>query len=114
MWYKDGVQLYRADIGDTAVISEDFYQSGNNSILRVGVVGPTPLLALSDGSLIIDWTAQNLTATGGLPPEGELRESFRRRVFMALLGNWECRLENSLGSSYAESVLINCGECMLS
>ena len=106
-WYKDGVLVYRSAHGDTPEINSAFYEYGNNSILQPGVIDPIPLFALSDGSLNLDWTAFNLTSPW---PSVDLQENFSKRVFMSLLGSWECRLNNSLGSSSAETVLNDCGE----
>ena len=109
-WYKDGIRVYEAElgIGVQPEIQEEFYQTGNNSLLRMGVISPLPLTALDDGSLILDWTATNLTLPDQLP-DGVTEENFRMEVFRTLLGTWECELENSLGESEAETTLTDCG-----
>ena len=109
LWYKDGVLVYRARLfAEPPVISEEFYQTGNNSLLQLGVVYPPPLTLLSDGTIILDWTAMNLTMPSQLP-DGVTEETFRMEVFRTLLGTWECELENSLGESEAETTLTDCG-----
>lgn len=109
-WYKDGIRVYEAElgIGVQPEIQEEFYQTGNNSLLRMGVISPVPLTALDDGSLILDWTATNLILPDQLP-DGVTEENFRMEVFRTLLGTWECELENSLGESEAETTLTDCG-----
>ena len=109
LWYKDGVLVYRVEIGDAPEISDEFFQTGNNSLLRLGVISPPPLnIASSDGSLALDWTAVNLTLPDQLP-DGVTAETFRMELFRTLLGEWECELENSLGESEAETTLSDCG-----
>jgi hypothetical protein len=93
------------------MISDEFYQTGNNSLLLPGIITPTPLIALDDGSLFLDWTATNLTLPDQLPDEVSV-ETFRMELFRTLLGTWECELENSLGESEAETTLTDCGMCV--
>ena len=114
LWYKDGVLVYRAgqNIGLFPEIRDEFYQTGNNTLLQPGIITPTPLIALNDGSLFLDWTAVNLTALPDQLPEGVTQETFRMDVFRTLLGTWECELENSLGESEAETALTDCGMCV--
>ena len=106
-WYKDGVLLYKAVVGESTDISNEFYEAGDNSILRPGVVGLSPLTSFSDGSLILNWGRSNLT---GVLPVGVTMNGYLRDIFRTLLGSWECRLNNSLGEGRAETVLIDCGE----
>ena len=100
--------MYRAAIGETPEIRDEFYQTGNNSLLLPEVISPIPLMVTPDGALLLDWTATNLTLPDQLP-DGVTEESFRRDLFRALLGTWECELENSLGESEAETTLTDCG-----
>ena len=90
------------------MISEEFYQTGNNSLLQEGVVYPPPLILLDDGTIILNWTAPHLTLPSQLP-DGVTEENFHMEVFRTLLGTWECELENSLGESEAETTLTDCG-----
>ena len=113
LWYKDGVLVYEAKIGEIPVIREEFYQTGNNSLLMPGVISPLPLMATSDGTLFLDWRAVNLTLPDQLPT-GVTEETFRMELFKTLLGTWECELENSLGESEAETTLTDCGMCVAS
>ena len=108
LWYKDGVLVYRAGQYEFPEITDEFYQTGNNSLLRLGFITPTPLQPLSDGSLLLSWRAMNLTLPDQLP-EGVTSENFRMVLFRTLLGTWECELENSLGESEAETTLTDCG-----
>ena len=101
--------MYRVGLyGEPSVISEEFFQTGNNSLLQLGVIYPPPLTLLGDGTIILDWTSANLTLPSQLP-DGVTEENFRMEVFRTLLGTWECELENSLGESEAESTLTDCG-----
>lgn len=106
-WYKDGILLYKAVEGEFPAISDEFYETGNNSLLRHGGFGQSPLTAFSDGSLILNWHSSNLT---GVLPVGVTRDVYLRNIFRTLLGSWECQLNNSLGEDRAQTVLIDCGE----
>lgn len=108
-WYKDGVLVYRTVDGAVPTISDDFYQTGNNSLLLLGVINPPPLTVLADGSLLLDWRAENISFPTALP-EGVTADSFRSDVFKTLLGSWMCQLNNSLGGGVAETVLTDCGK----
>ena len=114
LWYKDGILIYCAgqNVGLLPEIRDEFYQIGNNTLLQPGIITPPPLVALNDGSLLLDWTAINLTALPDQLPEGVTQETFRMDVFRTLLGTWECELENSLGESEAETTLTDCGMCV--
>ena len=108
LWYKDGVLVYRQTLYiGFPEIRDEFYQTGNNSLLQPGFIIPPPLMALSDGSLVLDWTVMNLTLPGQAPEEAT--SELRTEVFRTLLGTWECEVENSLGESEAETTLTDCG-----
>ena len=113
VWYKDEVVVYRASVGETPSIRDEFYEKGNNSLLQPGLIEPLPLIALTDGTLFLDWTATNVTLPQ-LLPDGVTLQSFRRDLFRTLLGSWECELESSLGKSEAETTLTNCGTYLCS
>ena len=109
-WYKDGVLLYKAGFGESTTINNEFYEAGNNSLLRPGGVEPSPLTSFQDGTLVLTWGRSNFT---GVLPVGVTIDGYLRNIFSTLLGSWECRLNNSLGEGRAETVLIDCGEFLV-
>ena len=106
-WDKNGTVLYTALLGDDpfASINQDFFDI--NPLLMPGVVEMAPLRLTESGSLLFDLRTMNITLPDLAPPG----VSLARAVFNSILGNWTCRVNNSLGAERASTMISECSEC---
>ena len=105
-WDKNGTVLYSSLQGEDPLsgINPDFFNT--NPLLTPGVVDMQPLLFVLNGSLLFDLRTINISMPVLVPP----RVSLTRAVFNAILGNWTCRANNSLGADQASTTISECRE----
>ena len=111
-WYKDDVLAFTGE-GPGFVPNEEFYNIGNNGLLRFGVLDPPPLVVLPgdfDGSqLLLNFLSVNASSPALLPPGVDV-DNIAQELFDVLLGNWECRVNNTYGEDSAVTELTDCGK----
>lgn len=109
-WDKNGTVLYSSLQGEDPLsgINLDFFDT--NPLLTPGVVDMQPLLFLPNGSLLFDLRTINISLPVLVPP----RVNLTRAVFNAILGNWTCRANNSLGADQASTTISECREYQIS
>ena len=109
-WFKNDELIY-TELTESSVDLSDYFMQF--PILMTGVLDPTAFTATSDGIIFLNYEVDNITTPALLPPNTTLEQA-REEVFDLLLGNWECRVNNTLGSATPVMYLIReCGEILL-
>ena len=115
-WYKDDILAITTDQFGQSSLNEDFLSQGNNSLLQFGVIDPPPLVALTTlpfggGELFLNFVTVNISISNpALIPSGVDESNIGRELFDVLLGNWECRVNNTFGEDSALTELSDCGK----
>ena len=108
-WYKDDELVYSALVGNSPNASEFF---AANPLLAMGVLNPPPIHILSDGSILLSNQVENITLPSLLPP-GTTLEQVKEQLYALLLGNWMCKLNNTLGNASHTYMIRECSKLLL-
>lgn len=107
-WYKDDELVY-STLSDSDPNDTEFLAA--NPLLAMGIVvlDPSPFhqQLIVDGSILLHNRIENVTS---LPPGVATLKEAREKLFTLLLGNWTCKVNNTLGSTSRTYIIKECGK----
>jgi hypothetical protein len=107
-WYKDGELVYSTEVSSVPDASAFF---AANPLLEMGVLSPPPIHTLADGSILLSNQVENITSPSLLPP-GTTVEQVKEQLHSFLLGNWTCKLNNTLGDASHTHMIRDCSKLL--
>jgi hypothetical protein len=109
-WYKDGELVYSTEVYSSEVPDASAFFAAN-PLLEIGVLSPPPIHTLADGSILLSNQVENITSPSLLPP-GTTVEQVREQLRSFLLGNWTCKLNNTLGDASHTHMIRDCSKLL--
>lgn len=107
-WYKDGELVY-SELTGRYLNPNDSAFIAANPLLAYGVFDQVPFVALSSGNIFLLGSVTNITSPSLLPPGTTLKQA-QDQLLTLLVGNWTCKLNNTLGSSSITYMIRECGK----
>lgn len=106
-WVHDGTTVVRpiSRFDKAVMIDDEFLMSERNALLFM--IQPIPLVVTPSLSIVIDFTAYNVsTIVGNLLPGGGMeRGDVRTYVLDSIIGEWRCTGGNAFGNDTKTSLV---------